>query len=323
MKSQGSTNVRRNSIQMDAHTCAYRLIFLGVLCAALSACDSKAKPMGQSLASINNTEITVHQLNAELAQLGNTQQATSHKDVLDALIARELLVEQAKKGKLDRDPNVMQAIERAKDQILAQAYLKTKLSQAGKPTDAEIEDFYQKNPQLFSQRKQFGTRELAIDTRDLQPELVALMGSAQTLKQVQQWLDAHQMSYVPTEAVRSSVELPAAVVKALAVMKPGQLFTIKQGDRSQLIELQAINDSPLTLAMAREKIEQYLALQKSQQIADAEVARLRSGAKIAYLNQADKPDQTAQASESAAIAATDKKAEPGLSTLERGVANLK
>src|SRR3546814_13100674 len=70
-----------------------------LLCAALSACDSKAKPMGQSLASINNTEITVHQLNAELTQLGNTQQATSHKDVLDALIARELRSEERRVGK--------------------------------------------------------------------------------------------------------------------------------------------------------------------------------------------------------------------------------
>lgn len=327
-----SPNMAAKQMHVDVHRYAYgymhrcicRFLMLGLMCAALSACNSKSKPAaGQSLARVNDTEITVHQLNMELGQLAQEPQVKPKKEVLDGLIARELLVEQAQKSEMDRDPNVMQAIERAKEQILAQAYLKTKISHIAKPSDAEIEDFYQSNPQLFAQRKQFGTRELAINTEDLSPELEKLMANAQTLDPVQQWLDAHQVAYVSTQAVRSSVELPANVVKALIAMKPGQLFTIKQGDKSQLIALLDIKDSPLTLAMAREKIEQYLALQKSKQAVEAEVARLRSEAKITYLNQADQLDKDTQKDTATVTADGEHKKEPGLSTLERGVSDLK
>lgn len=310
--------------QVRHRAAVLRIALMILTLATLSACDSKAKPAGQSLARVNDTEITVHQLNAELEQIGDTQQPVSKKDVLDGLIARQLLIEQAQKSKTDRDPKVMQAIERAKEQILAQAYLKSRVSHIPQPSESEIETFYRKNPQLFEQRKQFDTRELEVDTKDLGPELMETMNTAQTLEQVQTWLEAHQIKFVPTQGVRTSVELPPNVVKALSGMAPGQLFTVRQGEKSQLIALQDAKNSPLTLQVARPKIEQFLLLQKTREAADAEIARLRAAAKVEYLNHSDAPEQNEAATATTpAKAAGDAKAAPPLSNIERGVTNLK
>jgi peptidyl-prolyl cis-trans isomerase C len=115
-----------------------------VLCAALilvaatlSACGEKAKEKkpGQALASVNGEEVTVLQLNEELQRAGVTaaQQDTASKQLLQVLIDRQLLQEAAAKENLDRDPKVMQAIDRAKSLIVAQAYCKSGSATSASP----------------------------------------------------------------------------------------------------------------------------------------------------------------------------------------------
>jgi EpsD family peptidyl-prolyl cis-trans isomerase len=77
---------------------------------------AKEKKPGQALASVNGDEITVLQLNEELQRAGVQagQQEVASKRLLEGLIDRQLLVAEATKEKLDRDPKVVQAIERAR-----------------------------------------------------------------------------------------------------------------------------------------------------------------------------------------------------------------
>ena len=76
------------------------------------------------------------QLNEELQRAGVTaaQQETASKQLLQVLIDRQLLQEAAAKENLDRDPKVMQAIDRAKSLIIAQAYLQKRVGSVAKPT---------------------------------------------------------------------------------------------------------------------------------------------------------------------------------------------
>src|SRR5450830_1367746 len=92
---------------------------------ALTACGDKEKKPGQALVDVDGTEITVLQLNDELqrAAVPAQQQESASKQLLEALVDRQLLLAQAEKDKLDRDPKVLQAIERANAMIIAQSYL--------------------------------------------------------------------------------------------------------------------------------------------------------------------------------------------------------
>ncbi|MFC7652968.1 SurA N-terminal domain-containing protein [Pseudoduganella danionis] len=104
---------------------AKTLATLLLVAAGLSACGNKESKPGQALVRVNGEEITVSQLNEELqrANVQAPQQEAASKQLIESLVDRQLLVNEAVQDKLDRDPKVVQAIERAKALIIAQSYL--------------------------------------------------------------------------------------------------------------------------------------------------------------------------------------------------------
>lgn len=296
------------------------LAMMIVTAAGLVACGDKSKQPGQALAAVDGQEITISQLNDELARTGTTpaQQQQASKQLLDALIDRQLLQNAAAAEKLDRDPKVVQAIERAKALILAQAYMQKRLPQATKPTQAEVADYFQKNPAIFSQRKQFDMRQLVIATGDMNDALKATMDAAKSLDEVAAWLDAHQVKYARAQLSRSSADLPPELSSKLLAMPKGQLFVVKEGARSMLMTIVDTRDAPVTLEAVTPQIEQLLVTQRNKQAADAEVARLRAAAKIERFGK-----DAAGAAAAAEPAAVTPAPAPADDATERGVKGLK
>ncbi len=286
------------------------MAFAGMLVILVSACSSKVeqKP-GQALANVNGEEITVLQLNDELSRSNApaTQQEAARKQALEALIDRQLLIGEAAKEKVDRDPRVVQAIERARSVILAQAYMQKRIGTPAKPSAAEVEAYYSQNPQFFAQRKHFDMREIVLPTRDVTDELKAVMDSTRSLDEVAAWLDQHKVKYQKAQLSRSGSELPPELSAKLLALAKGQLFIVREGERSMLVTIADIRSSPVELDAARPQIEQYLVAKKGKESAEEEVKRLRASAKIAYINQ---PSPVADAGAPA-------------TALERGVAGLK
>ncbi len=289
-----------------------------LVAAGLGGCGGdKAKKPGQALASVNGEEVTILQLNEELQRSGvqAAQQAVASKQLLEALIDRQLLQSEAAKDKTDRDPKVMQAIERAKALIVAQAYMQKRVGNVAKPSKAEVEDYFNKNPGFFSQRKQFDMRELIIGSADMSDELKAAMDAAKSLEEVAAWLDAHKVKFARTQLSRTSADLAPELSGKLLAMPKGQLFIIKEGERSMLISIAEIKDAPVTLEAAKGQIEQFLFNKRNKEAADAELARLRAAAKIEYFNKGEAAPAPA--------AAAAKPAAPAADSNARGVAGLK
>lgn len=255
--------------------------------AGLSACGDKEKKPGQALASVNGEEITVLQLNEEMqrANVQASQQDVASKQLLESLIDRQLLQNEAMKEKVDRDPKVVQAVERAKALIVAQAYMQKRIGTIARPTKEEVEDYFNKNPQFFSQRKQFDMRELVIASADMNDQLKAAMDSAKSLEDVASWLDTNKVKYARTQLSRTSADLAPELSAKLLAMPKGQLFIIREGDRTLLISLADVRDNPASLAQTAPQIEQFLFNKKNKDTADAELKRLRAAAKIEYLNK--------------------------------------
>lgn len=327
-----------------------------VLCAALilvaatlSACSDKAKDKkpGQALANVNGEEVTVLQLNEELQRAGVSaaQQDAASKQLLQVLIDRQLLEEAAVKENLDRDPKVMQAIDRARALIIAQAYLQKRIGNVAKPTPAEVEEYYNKHPEFFSNRKQFSMNELVISANDLTPELRSAADHAKSLEEVAVWLDAHKIKYGRNQVTRSTADVPPQLSSKLLGMPKGQLFVVKEGPRAMFITVADIKDAPVNLAVASNQIQQFLMNRKNKELAAAELKRLRADAKIVYLNKSMTPDpksapaSPAGAAPSSAVANADSAAQaaavpegtapadnasgPDKAALDRGVAGLK
>lgn len=325
----------KNTASKRREVCAVVML---VAVAGLSACGSKDKAPGQSLVKVNGQEITVHQVNEELMR-GNIpaeQKEAATKQLLEALIDRQLLQGEAMRDKIDRDPAVMQAIERAKAQIISQAYLQKRLAKVAKPTKEEIDAYFGSHPEIFTQRKIFDMSQLIIAAKDLSSDLKVLLGTAKSLEEVAAWLDGHKIAYTPHKMVRSSADLPPELIKKLQGMRKGQMIVIQEGDRNVLVVVNDIKESPVTAAIATPQIGQFLFNKKNKEASEAELARLRTAAKIEYLNQpkvADSKDKpvapaaVAGAAPTAPVAATSAAPAAGAkpvddSHVKRGVAGL-
>lgn len=278
---------------------------LVVAVAGLSACSKKESKPGQALASVNGSEVTVLQLNEELQRAGvaPAQQEGASKQILQSLIDRQLLQDAAAEEKVDRDPKVVQAVERAKALIMAQAYMQKHIGTPAAPTKAEVEAYYQAHPEFFSSRKQFDMRQLLLATKDMTAEAKGAIDGAKSLEEVASWLDAHQVKFSRGQVSRTGADLPPELSNKLISLPKGQLFIVREGERSVLSQIVEIKDSPVTLEAAAPQIQQFLFNKRNKEAADAEVARLRSKAKIVYLNESMAPGKDVPAASAAASVA--------------------
>ena len=260
-----------------------------LLAAALAGCgdrEKESKP-GQALASVNGEEITVLQLNEEIQRAGvpAARQQEASKQLLQALIDRQLLASAAAQEKLDRDPKVVQAIERARALIVAQAYMQKRLANIARPTPAEVEEYFDKHPEFFSKRKQLQMDQLVLAAKDLTPETRAAADAAKSLEEVAVWLDAHKVKYGRAQVTRSTSDLNPELSKKLLGMPKNQLFSVREGERAMLLTVADVRDAPVPLEVAAPQIEKFLMTNKNKELAAAEVERLRQHAKIEYLNK--------------------------------------
>lgn len=295
---------------------------------ALAGCgDSKEKKASQTLAKVNGDEITVHQVNAELARMGvgKEQQEQAAKQVLNALIDRQLMERAALDAKLDRNPNVLQAIERAKSQILAQAYIESKAASISKPAEAEISDYFRQHPELFGQRKAFSMQEIALPAGLYTDELKTMLDSAKSLDEVAAWLSQRGILFTRTPAERTSTDLPPDFVKQLLALPAGELLVVRAPNRIMIAEIKGIKDAPISEAQAKPLIERFLLNKKRMETGVTELKNLRASAKIEYMGEGAQAAENAMAESKAlpvekpaeAPAAGDK------SHIDRGVAGLK
>jgi len=264
---------------------ALMLVILGLM----TSCGKKNgdEKASQSIVSVNGDEITVHQLNNELqrANVQPGQQEEAGKQIVRALVDRQILVQEAIKTRLDRNPRVMQTIENAKAQILARAYLEDKVSSLARPTDAEIADYHAKHAEIFANRKIYVTDELAFTAEGNAQELQSLSDSAKKLEDVTRWLVAHQIKYARTQAAHAAESLPPEVLAKFSKMVVGDLILINANGRTVAGRMLEINDVPISEKDAKPLIEHIISGQKRKQVAEAEMERLRRAAKIEYINK--------------------------------------
>ena len=128
----------------------------------------KPKPATQIAAKVNSGEISVHQLNYVLTRTPGAGAVSAEmapkirREVLDRLVDQELAVEKAIEKKLDRSPEVLLALENARREILARAYVEQITAGAPKPTIEEAKKYYAENPPLFAERRIYNIQEIVL-----------------------------------------------------------------------------------------------------------------------------------------------------------------
>jgi EpsD family peptidyl-prolyl cis-trans isomerase len=251
---------------------AWTLPGLVLLAALLAGCDraTASRPDAAAVvATVNGVEISARE--------------TAGIQALEKIIDRELLVQKALEAGLERDPLVLQSIDDARRQVLAQAYLERAATPAAKATPEEIRGFYADNPALFGERRIYRLRELAVSApEEMLDVLRSEAARAKDLEELAAWLRRRGARFSPISLTQPAEQLPLSQLPQLARMKEGEIAVFASPHGASIVQLVHAEEAPLSEQQAAPVIEKFLAGRKRMELAAAEVRRLRHSARIEY-----------------------------------------
>lgn len=279
------------------HSMPVRRLAMIAFTSLLAACSkphSEDSAATQVAAKVNNAEITIYRLNAAVAQIPNVSSAQSATlasgKVLERLIDQELLVQKAHEAKLDRNPQVVQALEEAKRSVLATAYLQQIAADVPKPSDQEINDYYVQHPEYFSARLTYVYRSTAVRATPAEVHgIQQVFTSTKDIGAVLTYLRANKLSFVTSTVAKASEQLPVEVLPRFAALKEGDATTFPSAGGVELVQLISSKAEPVDEARGRPFIEKYLLDQHRNERVATEVTSLRSAATIQYFGAFQAP----------------------------------
>lgn len=268
-------------------------IFAALCAVLLAAGCGKSGPQlpgeaerGPLAARVNGTDIYQGQISNVLSRFGNLppeRAKDAGKQVLEKIIEENLLLQQAQGKNLDKDPKVIQAIAAARNDILIKAYLEQLASSTAKPTDAEIQSFFDANPALFKERRVYNLREMSVAAKlDILPKIQAAAAQAKSLEDMGAWLRNEKIPFSVSTATKAAEQLPLELVPRFAAMKDGEVVIIPTPNAILVEQLMGSQVQPVELAAAKTAIERLLLSRKQGEATANELKQQRGKAKIEY-----------------------------------------
>mgnify|MGYP005837533925 CR=1 FL=1 len=249
-------------------------------------------PTGQVVARLDGTDITLLEVNAELAG-ANIPPDMSRRDAeiaaLQQIISRRALVEAAKERKLDQSPQFKLQERRAMEQLLAQTLASEIAAKVPPPTREDVDKFIAENPHLFVQRKIWEVDQIRFMRP---PELEKLpLASVKTMEGVEQVLREAGIEFQRgpnrLDALGANPQFVNAIAKVLEE-KPGELFMFPQPVQGgQIMLVNQVRNTiiqPFTGERARSAATELLRTIRQQEALRKEVEGLvkAARAKVTY-----------------------------------------
>lgn len=152
-------------------------------CGPKTAGDAKKEAKtGQVLAEVNGTVITTSDFKKELETLPPylkpmTETPEGKKEMLETMVIRELILQEAKKDGTDKSPAVAEKLEDLKKRVVVEAYLKKKVEEQANLSDADLQKFYDQNKEKFKSGEEVKASHILVKTeKEAQDILTQIKG---------------------------------------------------------------------------------------------------------------------------------------------------
>ncbi|MBH1987248.1 MAG: EpsD family peptidyl-prolyl cis-trans isomerase [Burkholderiales bacterium] len=289
------------------------LALVALACVAvLAGCDKKSSGQlgaadSQVVAQVNDGEISVHQVQTLLrvqpalaARWGD--QATAR--ALDNLIEQELAAQAAREGKLDRSPQVIQALALAEREVLARAY-QDQLADKVVPPDSEaINRYFDEHPELFSERKQYHMEETVVRATAAEADAaLPSLAATTSLDAVQALLNQKGWPRSSRRTSQWAENVPLEMLPRLAKLQVGQSLAMRRPEGLVVLTLLRVDAAAVTLPQATKVIYSVLLNQRRQQAVQEGMLKLREQAKIVKATPAAASAASTSSSASAPMSA--------------------
>jgi peptidyl-prolyl cis-trans isomerase C len=201
-----------------------------VLLAGCGGGEKDGEPLqkGQTVATVNGKDITIHELNAELmgvALPAGEQRKQVEQAALQGLVSRTILADIARERGIDKSPAYMMQRRRANEALLVQMLQGEIASKISPPTREEANAFIQQNPDLFANRKVYLLDQIQFQA----PGDIARLrefAPLQTMEQVERKLIEDRIEYRRGAARMDSVGMDPAMVRQIERLPEGEVFIV-------------------------------------------------------------------------------------------------
>lgn len=156
---------------------AAKLIATAICTVALFGCQGgspsgthgEGKKEGKVLAEVNGSTITTGDFSNELKNLPEYLKAMAEtpqgrKEMLDTMVIRELILQQASKDGVDKAPEIEEKLKDLKKRLIVEAFLKKKVESDSQLSDEELKKFYEKNLDKFKAGEQIRASHILVKT---------------------------------------------------------------------------------------------------------------------------------------------------------------
>lgn len=248
-----------------------------VAAVALVGCDKQ--PTGQVAAVIDGEEITEAEINLELGEMQpppGADRKAIQRAALQRLVDRRLLANGARQDGLDQTPEFILRQKQLDEALLVQM-LTHKMGRSVKmPSDAEVDQFIAKNPNMFANRTVLNLDQIAF-TPPAQDTYLKSLAGAHSMAEVEAVLKQFGIKFQRRSTQLDTAQVPVELVKKIEALPSGEPFVIPAGGAmsvnvitgSKTVPTSASDARPVAVAAARnrmlgEQVDQRLKSERVQ-----------------------------------------------------------
>ncbi len=271
---------------------------------ALAGCGSKRqetdviKAQGQVIAHVGSEDITQPELDNEM-RLANVPPDKRKDDaiikaVLSRVIERKYLEQQAVAAKLDREPTVHLDLDRAREQVLASAFIQRQVgSKISGISNSEVDAYIQAHPDKFANRQIFNIEQVSFVPQKEMKDLATAVKTYNSLDQVTAKLDQLGIKYSRGPGALDSATLPSEMMKPLVARKPDDIFFVRSRTSASFFKVTSAESKPLAgeeaAAFARREVREEIARKLAKDTLDAALASAKYEGDVARVMKAPTP----------------------------------
>lgn len=257
------------------------------VCLPLGACSGSGKaPTGQVAAKVGGDEVTVQELQAEMAGFNAPDVKTrklAEQRALQNIVARKLLAKAATDAGVAKSPDFALQKQRMEEGLLVQAWQNNLVKAVPQPAPEEVQQFIAQHPDFYANHKVFTVDQLRIPPiRD--QKILDELRPLNSLEAIAEVLAGHNIKTSSGRSTIDSLSVEPALLEQIGKMPPGEVFVIPTQNMMVANKIVDTKIVPVPNDIAAKHATQYIKAQRAQEAVRRQFAAVVANpkAKVVY-----------------------------------------
>lgn len=244
-------------------------------------CNRHNAPTGQTVATVNDGEITTSDMQLEMENLPQTQRKQAQPLVVQTLVDRKVLSQYAKSVGIDRNPDYVLQLRRITELLLADRAAQQIAARARQPvTVSEINKYLDAHPSISTNRQMLTLDQLTFPFPSA--AISTNLKLAKTLTDVIEILQKNSIKFTRDQAQVDTAGIPDDLNGKLKDLPEGEPLVILNSPNSTANVIVDRKSISFDAAAAADIARQRITTQRVNEAVQQRGLALRHQAKIVY-----------------------------------------